>query len=284
MQRKSATLLGIVVLLFLTSPANSKDTSEEFSIISYNTHGLPSFITHDDTPARLKAINPYLVKYDVVLIQENFSYPDLLTRNSNSIFFGNPSRFSFLQYILKPICGSCGSGLVVINNKIDATTLDTGHRSFGNICTGWFLDSYNCFVTKGFMFVHLLFRSGENIYVYNLHLNSGGNNLAHKVRINQLDILIRDINQRVRSENGLIIGGDFNERPEDLKWFLDSLKLKNSFEINARSQEYHKYIDNLFYRSGSRTIITPLAGGDAKEIPNLSDHRPIFSTYRVEIK
>ena len=42
------------------------------TVLTYNVHGLPSVITMDDTPGRLRQIAPLLSDYDIVGLQEDF--------------------------------------------------------------------------------------------------------------------------------------------------------------------------------------------------------------------
>ena len=49
-------------------------TFGQFSVLTYNIHGLPPEVTNDDTSERIKQIAPLLEAYDVVGLQEDWIY------------------------------------------------------------------------------------------------------------------------------------------------------------------------------------------------------------------
>ena len=76
-----------VVLVGCSGPKDSFDSDEgpvdpateepvasdgQFTVLSYNVHGLPSIITGDDTPGRMTQIAPRLSDWDILGLQEDW--------------------------------------------------------------------------------------------------------------------------------------------------------------------------------------------------------------------
>jgi hypothetical protein len=92
----------IAALLLAASPA----AGDEFTVLSYNTHGLIAWVAGDDPATRLPIIGVKSNAYDVALLQEDFSHHAALRRGARQpiVERGNPSRFGSWC----PICGGSG--------------------------------------------------------------------------------------------------------------------------------------------------------------------------------
>ena len=79
------------------SPPPTPRTSGALKVLSYNVHGLPPFVTGNDTLKRQSAISPLLEPFDVVGLQEDFMDPGhaRLMRHVS-----HPVRFRFQEALL----------------------------------------------------------------------------------------------------------------------------------------------------------------------------------------
>ena len=246
-----------------------------FTLLSYNVHGLSALIAQDHPRMRMETIGPFLQDYPIVLIQEDFAYHRSLRRAvmPDLTFRGNESRFGFFSFFLKPLCGTCGSGLTAfVRENTMFVPIVHGYGSFGSICSGWIRKKSDCWATKGFIWVKLLMKNGVEIAVYNLHLDAGTDKSDKKARKRQLHIVGDHIARHVPMQMPLIVAGDFNSNAEELEPFLTLCNLKEGF---------HHGIDHIFFHTSSRGSLTFIQGGDATGIPNLSDHRPIYATFGI---
>lgn len=263
----------------------------QFTVLSYNTHGLPSWIARDQPAKRFPQIAKLAVGYDITLFQENFvdSDFDLLTQGSPGRFLarGNGSRAGWLS-LLSTFCGSCGSGLTTaIDPNFKVELLD--RKAYGS-CSGWIGDANDCWASKGYLAVRVALPNGDSIDIYDLHLDAGPSHADHKVRTAQLEVLRAEVN-RLSSNRALIIAGDFNldsRTPRDrilLDSFSSDLQLAHS-GAGGSAVVWPEQIDHIYYRSNESTKLKVITAGEAKEFRTpeqmpLSDHPAVFTKFEA---
>jgi endonuclease/exonuclease/phosphatase family metal-dependent hydrolase len=272
------TRLLIVALLLAASPA----AGDEFTVLSYNTHGLHSWVAGDDPATRFPIIGERSNAYDVALIQEDFSHHDALRRGARQpiVERGNPSRFGRWC----PICS--GSGLTILSRFGREDLVELAARAYRD-CAGWIGRANDCLATKGFQRMRIRLPGGGELDFVNTHLDAGRSPADREARRSQLDLLRSSIEAEVAA-GALILAGDLNldaADPEDVALrdaFTSALELSNS---GARGTRRWPILDYVFYRSGGGVELEVLEAGEDADFVHgsapLSDHPAIFARFRT---
>lgn len=313
MKRRSASLLLALVALAscreepppVRPPSLSAAASEapsavahdggavELSLVSYNLHGLPSWIAFDDPPSRMTAIGPLLSRYDVALLQEDWSHHDALMASvgAAAVRRGNGPRGTAFGW-LTPFCGHCGSGLTLLSIA-PKLKIELHEASPLPGCAGWLSGGNDCFATKGFLRARLALATGIEVDLVDLHLDAGPGADDQEVRRTQLDALA-DRLERSSAGRALVVAGDFNLDLDDppsrtiLDAFRDRLALLDSgahprHERGAGGAWVR--IDHVFFRRGDDVRVEPIAAGEATEFVRdgapLSDHPAVSVRFRL---
>lgn len=282
------TQLVLAVSLLLAEGAPAEQTAPvQLSVLSYNTHGLPSWAVNDDPEARFPAIANLVKAYDVVLIQEDWAYHALLSAgvSQHVIERGNPSRFAIASIL--PVFG--GSGLTSLVRSLPEGVVAVTREAYG-VCAGWLGGKNDCLATKGFLRVRLRLENGRELDFYDTHLDAGDDESDQLARVVQLDRLAARI-RALTGSGALVVAGDFNlnfDNPterEVLDAFTAELQL---LDTGAQRRDHRRWsrIDYILYRSGSNATLAVKAAGEAAEFQlggqALSDHPAIFT--RLEIR
>jgi endonuclease/exonuclease/phosphatase family metal-dependent hydrolase len=269
----------LIAALLLAASAASGD---EFTVLSYNTHGLSAWVAGDEPATRFPIIGDRSNAYDVVLLQEDFSHHAALRLGARQpiVERGNPSRFGRWC----PICS--GSGLTILSGWKRENLLELVSRPYRQ-CAGWIGGANDCLATKGFQRMRVRLPGGAELDFVNTHLDAGRSPADREVRRGQLDLLRRSIEIEVPA-GALILAGDLNldaADPEDAALrdaFTSALGLADS---GARGGSRWPTLDYIFYRSGGGLEFEVVeAGEDASfvhEDAPLSDHPAIFARFRA---
>lgn len=132
--------------------------------MSYNVHGLPGFVTGDDTLGRLRGISPRLRAFDVVGLQEDFlseGHALLLAQ------VDQPMRRRFADKLPQRVYGS---GLTTLARAKVLSTREVHFTTFHGV-VGAGADGL---ASKGFQVTRLELAAGVELDVYNSHLDAGG--------------------------------------------------------------------------------------------------------------
>jgi endonuclease/exonuclease/phosphatase family metal-dependent hydrolase len=265
--------LGALSLLTLAAALVSADPSEgKLEVATYNVHGLPSFVTGDETLVRLRAISPRLRGLDVVGIQEDFldhGHPLLLGK------VDQPVRLRFSRKIEGRVYGSglttLARGKLVAKHEVHFTTF---HGIAGSGSDG--------FASKGFQITRVQLAAGVELDVYNAHLDAGGSagdSRARAVQVAQITSAMRGVS----GGRAVLFLGDTNLKA---KRSADGAILQRWFEATglrcacaARRERCCGRIDRVLYRSGVGLRLSVEAWKvedfrDSRRAP-LSDHSPI---------
>jgi len=268
----------IVASLLAASPA----AGDEFTVLSYNTHGLPAWVAGDDPATRLPIIGEKSNAYHLALIQEDFAHHVALRRGARQpvVERGNPSRFGRWC----PFCG--GSGLTILSRFGREDHLELAARAYRD-CAGWIGGENDCLATKGFQRLRIRLPGGGELDLVNTHLDAGRSPSDREARRSQLDQLRRNIEAEVPA-GALILAGDLNldaADPEDVVLrdaFTSALGLSDS---GAGGGRRWPIIDYIFYRSGGGVELEVLEAGEDADFVHrgapLSDHPAIFARFRT---
>jgi endonuclease/exonuclease/phosphatase family metal-dependent hydrolase len=279
--------LALGASILWASTALVADSSQELRVLTYNTHGMSSWIAGDDPQRRLPIISELLNGYDVVLLQEDFAYPELLASHAKHpvIERGNPPAELWKRWL--PIFA--GSGLTTFSQlPLPDDNAVTGEAL--QACSGWLSGANDCWASKGFLRLRLRLDGGEKIDVYNLHLDAGQSEedrAARRAQLERLRIRIAELS----FDGALIIGGDFNLRASNaddaslLENFRSELRLLDSGARRLDDGPFEAQIDYLLYRDGGQTKLELVEAGPATEFETegvpLSDHPALFAHFRV---
>jgi endonuclease/exonuclease/phosphatase family metal-dependent hydrolase len=233
-------------------------------VLTYNIAGLPDGFMTPHPSANMPRIGSLLRHYDLVLIQEDFTYGAEL-RSSVSLPFQSPAfvragRFHF------------GDGL----SQFATREFSALQREPWRACHG-IVDSYfDCLTPKGFISTRQRLAEGVELDVYNVHLDAGSSSADQRAREAQVEQLVEAIVHR-SAGRPILLAGDTNLRaPRDLL-----KRLEHATGLLDVCEALHcpdaQRIDRVFYRSSPALTISPRKWRidrrftDAKGQP-LSDH------------
>lgn len=238
-----------------------------FSLLTYNVAGLPEGISGGQPATNTRLISPKLNPFDVVLVQEDFSYhAELISKTTHP----------YLTPPLVPASG-LGDGLNIIS-RFDVGTTD---RHKWGVCNGVVSNSSDCLAPKGFSFNQLTFKPGVVVDVYNLHADAGRDSTDAAARSEQMDQLIAFV-QSHSAGHAVIIAGDTNMGRTDASLsakVVATLGLTDACRLFASCTNTARY-DRVFFRSSSNLILEAksyavdrtFVDGAGK---SLSDHYPV---------
>jgi hypothetical protein len=272
-----------------------KKTTDEpkqgtFTAITYNIAGLPEPVSGSHPLTNTPFISTRLNAYDIVNVQEDFNYHDLLLSND------------YHRYRSKYVANrSLGDGLNMLSQFIFLNFMRTEWED----CNGT-----DCFTPKGFTYSRVKLTSGAYIDLYNVHCNAGSDALDLAARRKNILQLCKYIEFR-SAGNAVIIMGDTNcrytrtgDNIRELlnRGFKDSwIELERNgvlpnqdgislMDCDPTSTYANcEVVDKIFYRSNDVVKLTPLEfaiPGDKFLDSNgewLSDHRPVYTKFQFEV-
>lgn len=279
--------LGLLAL-----PASGRPLAApiEISVLSYNTHGLPEFVTRDGAAERHRRIGALSNRYDLVLLQEDFLHHEELLVGARHplVVRGNGPR-SVLPGYSTWLCPWCGSGLTILAGLEPDRVLEVDRIPF-DVCSGWIFRRLDCWASKGFLRVRLALAPGIELDVYDLHLDAGTASEDRRARSRQLETL-RDHALRASAERAIVVAGDFNvwSALEDdhlrLEAFVAALGLRRA-AVPPVTRGYPG-VDRIYYRSGGEVRVAVVGASIEEEFVDeegapLSDHAAIAARLRIE--
>ncbi|RIK96797.1 MAG: hypothetical protein DCC71_22165 [Proteobacteria bacterium] len=268
---------SIAALLLAAALCAGRAGAFELSLLTYNVHGLPSWVARDDPPARIPQILDKARAYDVVLLQEDFAHHALVVAH-------NPLRF-LLRGNGAPSALFQGAGLTILS-QLEAIASE--RASYG-VCSGWLGAANDCLARKGWMHARLRLPEGGELDVWNTHLDAGRGDTDRDARRVQLGRLAAAI-ERHSAGRAVVAGGDLNlewSDPAD-RALLDAFAQRLGLATAVRTQpaEWDDQVDYLLARSGDALCLAPLAGGKDERLLDaagraLSDHPGLYARMRA---
>ena len=165
----------------------------EISALTYNVAGLPFGLSKSDPDKNTPLISPLLNPFDLVLIQEDFSYTTQLSSAATHPFKSSPG----------PPSGAILNDGLTLFSRLSFTNLA---RHKWTQCYGMLDHGSDCLAAKGFSVADLELAPGLVVHVYNLHMDAGQDAQDHSARAAQLlaELATRSVGAAV------IVGGDTN--------------------------------------------------------------------------
>src|SRR5687767_3860739 len=180
-------------------PASAEDSGlGHFTLLTYNVAGLPEIFSPSNPRRNIPLVSRLLNRYDVALVQEDFSYHRELVHATLHPFRSRPMRpRSFV-----------GDGL----SQFSRFEFSSVHRVRWERCNGIVSHATDCLADKGFTFSDLNLAPGVHLHRYNLHADAGSGSLDIEARGQNFEQLAGYIAQHSRSQ-AVIVAGDTNLRP-----------------------------------------------------------------------
>lgn len=246
---KESCFIFLVFCTLFTSCSDNKPTtltesSDSFSLLTYNVAGLPQGISPSNPEKNIPLISPLLNKFDVALVQEDFFFHNELMAQAEH------------PYKSKPESGNSqilfGDGL----NRFSMFPLSNFQRKAWQTCSN---DRGNdCLALKGFSVAETEIAPGVTIDVYNLHMDSGGSQSDIDSRRMQIAQLLQTIKTRSAGK-AVIVAGDTNLNTElraadaeMLQSLLDGAALTDACRFLACSAEM---VDRVLFRKSASLML-----------------------------
>lgn len=255
-------------------PAPSGPVS--FRLLTYNVAGLPQGLSKSEPLVNTPQISPKLNPFDLVVVQEDFSYHDALVSQATHPHKSTPMTGS-----------SLGDGL----NTLSRLPFSDFSRTKWEKCNGFTDQSNDCLTPKGFTRFVLDLGGGRSLDFYDVHFDAGGSDADVATRAEQAAQLAVAITQG-SAGRAVIVAGDTNmrtdTRPGD-EATLTKLLADASLEDACRKLGCAEpgRIDRIMVRSSAALTVTAKSWAvetsfvDAEGNP-LSDHEPVSVTIEAQ--
>lgn len=247
----------------------------ELTVLTYNVAGLPQGVSGSSPAQNTAKISPKLNAYELVVVQEDFSYHAELVSAATHPHQSTPGPKGLLPTDL-------GDGLSALS-----TLPFSGYaRTKWSKCNGTFDQKNDCLTSKGFARMTLDVGGGAVVDVYNAHFDAGrepGDVSARDAQVSQLVAAIASQS----AGRAVVVAGDTNMKATDeptLQRLLTGAGLTSA--CRALSCPDPSRIDRVLYRSAADVKIKARRYAvesftDAAGKP-LSDHDPVSVRLSIE--
>jgi hypothetical protein len=244
------------------------------NVLTYNVAGLPDLISRSNTTRNTTAIGTLLNAYDLVLVQEDFWYHDLLAQST---------RHRFRSLPMTEYDRLVGDGL----NRFSVFPMEQVARHVWTTCNGLWHSAADCLADKGFTFSWMTLGRDLRVGVYNLHADAGRGTADVLARARQFAQLTEHI-LRTTAGAAVIVAGDFNLAgfdPGDETILRDLITATGLNDSCRRLDCGEERFDRVLFRSGSTVALEPLLWAAGLEFVDaagrdLSDHKAVITVFR----
>jgi len=261
-----------------TGTADLGPTSGTFTALTYNVHGLPDFVTGDDTGSRMEQIAPMLDSFHIAGLQEDFdarwhALLDEAASHDARRWFGEVPQGRFY-----------GSGLFMLSvfpeTHYAATRYDT--------CHGTSTGASDCLAAKGFQLLRVDLGGGAEVDVYNSHLEAGSGEDDVAARARHVEQLIESMTD-ASAGRAILFLGDTNLQAHNeadaplLDRWIQTVGLTDACE-EVDCPEPGR-IDRILYRDGAGVDLEATSWAVEERFVDgegqaLSDHEAISASFR----
>lgn len=260
-------------------------TSGSIDVATYNVAGLPEPISGSQPATFSELLSPLLNPFDLVLLQEDFFYPDKVAKHLTYPYGSTPQRLVLGSDPSRPEA-FVGSGL----ERYSRHPFDGYRQVRWPGCYGGALGAgaADCLSQKGFSVARHEVADGVFIDVYDLHGEAGSSPEDYYWSQQDFIALATYINAN-SAGHAVIVGGDFNLNPSDeldgpvLAKLLVDAGLTDVCEVQDCSADPDA-IDRLLFKSGDDVALDATAwsrpaGFSLLDGTPLSDHDPTAATF-----
>lgn len=290
-------LAALAVALAATPSAQAEPFS--LTVLTYNVAGLPEGISGSSPSVNHPQISPLLNAYDLVLVQEDFFYHELLVADLE-----HPH-----QSIKDDSVGELGTGLGDGLNTFSKLPFSGFTRVTWDECFGIFENASDCLTPKGLSFQRHVLAPGAFLDVYNWHADAGNDEEDRAARRSNTRQLYAEIAARSAGHAVLVLGDTNSRYTRDgdvLPEMLDAVDLADVWIELERSGERPaigpalnqgcaanpsggdcERVDKIMYRSSEWVQLTLLEHAVLDELFSdalgepLSDHDPVYAEFEV---
>jgi hypothetical protein len=246
---------------------------ENLSVLTYNVAGLPDLLSSSNPAQNNVLISPLLNTYDLVLVQEDFSYHEDLSLHTTHPYASEPMTES-------------ETGMHDGLSRFSQYLFDSLARVRWVACHGLLTGASDCLADKGFSMASTHLKNGLMVDVYNLHAEAGGGPADRSARALGFAQLSEYINEYSLSR-AVIVAGDTNLKAKS----DDDLLVFNEFLESTGLQDACRWldcpvdhIDRVLFRGDDLVDLIPTYWGVASEFVNeaglpLSDHSAIHVAF-----
>ncbi|MEZ0227708.1 MAG: hypothetical protein ACAI25_03730 [Planctomycetota bacterium] len=211
-----------------------------FKALTYNVAGLPQVVSKVSPSTNTTLISPLLNAYDLVVVQEDFSY-----------------QVELASAVTHPQRTAAHTGY--------STILGDGLHAFSRVpfsglvrtkwidCNGWINQANDCLASKGFFLIELEPSPGVKIHFYNLHADAGRSGADANTRKSNFKQLADVIFAQSKGV-AVMVAGDTNLKvtsdPVDAQTLLDFLRVAGLKDA-ARTIGGTETIDRIMYRNSA---------------------------------
>jgi len=226
------------------------DPVGELRALTYNVAGLPFGLSKSDPDRNTPLISPLLNPFDLVLLQEDFSYTQQLSSAATHPYKSKPGQ---------PAAGTLLNDGLTLFSRAPFTGFV---RNKWTQCFGVVDNGSDCLASKGFSVAELELAPGVVAHVYNLHMDAGQDAPDFDARAAQVDQLLQELSVR-SAKAAVIVGGDTNLKLSasvNNQALLDKLLTQGGLTDACQAVSCgDPRIDRIFYRSGPALTLAALA-------------------------
>ena len=279
-------------------------TSGTFKALTYNVAGLPPGVSQSKPLQNIPRISALLNGYDLVLVQEDFVFHQLLSYAVDLPHASEPMGISrlfsrdflnlirdFPQLNVDRILALAGGERVMGDglNHFSRFPFTDFERQRWTVCSGVTAASNDCLATKGFTFSRHTLAQGVTLDVYNVHADAGRRPWDEEARRAQFRQLAAFMALRSDGQPVLVAGDTNLQAPvkadeETLQEFMEATGLS----IAGRTLNAGDEVDRFFYRGSPTLRLEPVGQSLASEFVDadggpLSDHPALRVDFRWEV-
>ncbi len=214
-------------------------------MLTYNVAGLPQGISGGNPIVNTPLISPKLNPFDLVYVQEDFSYHAQLISQVTHTFKSVPLSTG----------GALGDGL----NRLARFQFSGFTRKAWDVCHGTFDSGSDCLTKKGFSVGLHHFGKDVWIDVYNLHMDAGHKKQEdYDARQAQTQQLLAAIKARSTGMPILVVGDTNMKDAEDevmLQALMTGAGLQDTCRVLGCAEP--KRIDRIMFRGNATLTLTP---------------------------
>jgi hypothetical protein len=290
----------LAALLLALGPAGSAQADPfSLTVLTYNVAGLPEGISGSSPSVNHPQISPLLNAYDLVLVQEDFVYHELLVADLE-----HPH-----QSIKDDSLGQLGTGFGDGLNTFSQLPFTGFTRVTWDECFGVLTNASDCLTPKGLSFQRHVLAPGTFLDVYNWHADAGNDEEDRAARRSNTRQLYAEIAARSAGHAVLVLGDTNSRYTRDgdvLPEMLDAVDLTDVWIELERAGEIPpigpslnqgcttnssggdcERVDKIMYRSSEWVQLTLLEHAVLDELFSdalgepLSDHDPVYARFEV---
>ncbi len=299
-------LRALALLAALAGPA-AATTTGSFAVLTYNVAGLPAGLSSSMPAFNTPLISPLLNGYDLVAVQEDFSFHDALISQITHPYLTAKDTTDSPDLLALGIALGLGDGL----NFLSRIPFGDFQRVTWDVCFGLFSNASDCLAPKGFSVARFALAPGAELDVYDWHADAGSAPEDEATRREQVRQLYTFM-QAFSGERAVILLGDTNSRytraGDILPELLQATGLEDVWVELARGGSLPpvgeslrtctengfaggdcELVDKILYRSGGGVALAALG----YEVPSavfvdgdgepLSDHNPVSANFRFRV-